>query len=164
MGKNDSGSDATEAAIRDQTKLARELSGETKPLRTGVNNQLIDFLRGGDLTSSPEFQSMKAVGDAQFQRAQDSIISNTPEGGGLTSALTNLETQRALAETQAIGGLSAEKFNQAIQMGTFGAAQGTQGFGQAGMTASNLAAAQAQQSAGKSAGLGAAAGGYFGGK
>jgi hypothetical protein len=60
--------------------------------------------------------------------------------------------------------LSADKFNQAIQMGTFGAAQGTQGFGQAGMTASNLAQAQAQENAAKSGGLGTAAGAFLGNK
>ena len=45
--------------------------------------------------SQPGFAAIKDITESQFGRAQENIIANTPEGGGLTQALGDLEAARA---------------------------------------------------------------------
>lgn len=160
---------AANEAIRSQTDLAERIVDQTDPLREQLVGQSGDFLSGDfDVSSLPQYGSAKNAVESQYGRAQDSIIANTPEGGGLTDAIVDLESARAGSLVDVQGQLSEAETNRALQLGTFGAAQGSSGFGQAGSTAAQLALAESQQNAGKSAGLGSAAGrigqAYIGGK
>ena len=127
---------AANEAIRSQTNLAERIVEQTDPLREQLVGQSGDFLSGDfDVSSLPQYGSAKNVVENQFGRAQDSIIANTAEGGGLTDALVDLEGARAGSLVDVEGQLSEAETNRALQLGTFGAAQGSSGFGQAGSTA-----------------------------
>ena len=146
MGKSNSANKAAGQAAQAQAALAQQLVNQTAPVRTGLLTQAQGFLTGNrDVTSLPEYQAVRATLDPQFNRARDSIIGATPEGGALTSALSNLETDRARALTQASGQLSSDEINRALQLGTFGAAQGSQGLASAGAIQAQRAQAEAAQ-------------------
>lgn len=159
MGKSSSADTAAGQAASEQSRLARELAGESSPLRKALIGDAQDFVTGGrDVSGLPEFAAAKSAGEMQFNRARDSVIANTPEGGALTSALTNLEADRARSFTELSGALSEAEVNRGVQLATFGAAQGSQGLGAAAFTQSQRAAAEAQQNAAKGTGLGRLAG------
>lgn len=157
-GKNDAG-EAAGAAAQAQARLAEQLVGESSPLRRGLIADANAFVSGGrDVSSLPEFAAAKSIGEAQFQRARDATIANTPEGGALTSALTGLEGDRARGFTELSGALAGDEVNRAIQMATFGAAQGSSGLGAAANAQAMRAQAEAQSNTGKGQALGTIAG------
>ncbi len=164
-GKSTSADDAANQAIQAQTQLAQKLIGQTDPLREGLIGDASQFLSGNrDVTGLPEFAAFKSSAESQFSRARDNIIANTPEGGGLTAALAGLEGQRAGNQAGFTGALASDEVNRALQLATFGAAQGSQGLGSAGFLQGQRAASEAQQNAAKSQGAGEAVGGLLGGK
>jgi hypothetical protein len=159
MGKSSSADQSAAQAQEAQSRLAQQLVGETTPLRRGLIGQAEDFLGGGfDVTGLPQFGAGKQMIEDQFARAQDAVIAGTPEGGGLTSALVDLNTNRAGGLAQLTGGLAQDEINRALQLATFGTAQGSQGMTQASVIAAQRANAEAQQNAAKASGLGQAAG------
>ncbi len=159
MGKPTEASDAAGQAAQAQTQLAQQLVGETAPLRRGLVGDATAFLQGDrDVTGLPEFGAFKTAAEGQFGRARDSIIATTPEGGPLIAALAGLEGDRAGNQALFTGGLASDEVNRALQLGTFGAAQGSQGLGTAGFIQSQRAQAEAQANAGKSQGTGQAVG------
>ena len=159
MGKDDSANQAAGQAAQAQTQLAQKLVGQTDPLRAGLINDAEGFLTGGrDVSSLPEFGAFKDSAESQFGRAKDNIIANTPEGGGLIAALTNLEGNRASNQAAFTGDLAGNEIQRALQLATFGAAAGNQGLGQAGFIQTQRAAAEAQQNAAKSGAAGDALG------
>jgi len=168
MGKNrkqeqNQSNASANRAIDSQTRLAEKLVNQSDPLREQLFQQSGDFLSGDfDVSSLPQFAGIKNNIEQQFGRAQDNIIASTPEGGGLTEALVGANVGRAGATANAIGALGDAEINRALQLATFGAAQGNSGFGQAGSTAAGLAQAESQRNAGKNSGLGSAAGGIAG--
>ena len=159
MGKPDEANQAAGRAADAQSALARELVGESRPTRQALFSDANAFLQGDrDVTGLPEFGAFKNAAEGQFSNARDNIIANTPEGGGLTAALAGLEGQRASNQTQFTGALASDEVNRALQLGTFGAATGSQTGSSAAFAQAQRANAEAQQNAGKSAGLGGAAG------
>jgi hypothetical protein len=148
MPSKDAGKSADQAA-QAQTRLAEQLVSETSPLRRELIGDASGFLRGRDVTGLPEFAAGKSVLEPQFANARESIIANTPEGGGLTSALAQLEGDRARGLTQMTGSLASNEIDRALQLATFGAAQGTAGLGGAAFSQAQRAAAEAQSNAGK---------------
>lgn len=168
MGKNrreerSQSNDAANRAIDSQTRLAERLVNQSDPLREQLFQQSGDFLSGDfDVTGLPQFGASKNAIEQQFGRARDSILANTPEGGGLTEALVGADVGRAGANVDLISNLGAAEMNKALQLGTFGAAQGNAGFGGAGSTAAGMAQAESSRNAGKNQGLGSAAGGIAG--
>ena len=158
-GKSDSADQSAARAQLEQAKLARQLVDEVQPLRRGLIDDSAQFLAGNfDVTGLPQFAAGKDVLESQFGRARDAVIGSTPEGGGLTTALAELERDRASALTQVTGGLAQDQANLAAQMATFGTAAGSQGLGTAAAIAGQRAAAEAQQNAAKAGGTGRAAG------
>jgi hypothetical protein len=158
MGKDEANEAAGQAA-QAQTRLAEQLVGQTDPLRRGLISDANQFLRGGrDVTGLPEFAAAKGASEAQFGVARDNIIANTPEGGALISALSNLESDRAANQVAFTGDIASNEVNRALQLGTFGAAQGSQGLSNAGFIQAQRATAESQANAGKAQGLGEAAG------
>ena len=154
-GKGGSSTNASNPAADTLARISEDLFNQTDPLRQQLLGQSEDFVSGGsDVTQLPSFGASKDILESQFGRAQESIIANTPEGGGLTSALAGLEGDRAsgLASIQAQAG-EAER-NRAAGLATGGAVQGQTGLGQAGGIQSQLALAQAQENAGKAGGIG----------
>ena len=159
MGKEDSANQAAGEAAQAQTRLAQQLVGETTPLRRDLIYDAGQFTSGKrDVTGLPEFGAFKTGAESQFSRAKDSIIANTPEGGGLSALLASLEGQRAGNQAAFTGDLAGSEVNRALQLATFGAAQGSQGLSSAGFLQANRAQAEAASNAGKSEGLGSAAG------
>jgi len=159
MGKDNTADQAAGQAAEAQTKLAQQLVGETTPLRQNLISDAGQFVSGErDVTSLPEFRTYKNTAEDQYQRARDSVIGSTPEGGGLTAALTQLEGQRAGNLADFTGALAGTEIQRALQLATFGAAQGSQGLGSAGFLQGQRAQAQANQNAGKAGGLGTALG------
>jgi hypothetical protein len=163
MGKSNSQTKQSRRLNQEQAEMGRQLLAEVAPLRSELIGQAGDFL-GSDvgitdeLFSLPQFQALKASGDAQFQRVRDNIISNTPEGGGLTSALTNADTARALAEAKGAGAIADDTVNRALQLASGGTAQGSNIFGNATNVQMELARAQSEQNAAKASGAGQFAG------
>jgi hypothetical protein len=160
MGDKSSGnSKAADRATDAQMRLSEKLVRQSDPLRQQLFANSADFLRGDfDVSSLPQYGAGKEAIEQQFGRAQDQLIAGTPEGGGLTDALGNLGGVRAGSLVNLQGALGEAETNRALQLGTFGAAQGSSGFSSAGNIQAQLAQAEAQQNAGKASGLGSAGG------
>lgn len=159
MGKSNSADRSAGKAAQAQAQFAQQLIAQTNPVRQGVINDATGYLTGNrDVTGLPEYAAAKASGEAQYGRARDAIIANTPAGGALTSALTNLEGQRAQGFANLAGSLSSNEIDRALQLATFGASAGTQGLSSAGAISAQRAQAEASQNAAKASGLGQAAG------
>ena len=158
MGKDDSASRAADQATLAQTRMAHKLFTETDPIRNLAIEDAVQFLAGNrSVTELPEFQAAKGASEAQFSRARDNIISSTPAGGGLTAALAGLEGTRASNQVAFTGDIAGNEIDRALQLGTFGAAQGLGGQGNAGFLQGQLAQTEAMQNSGKSSGAGSAA-------
>ena len=150
MGKDSSGDSAANQAATAQTRLAQQLIGETTPLRQNLISDAAGFVSGGrDVTSLPEFAAFKGSAESGFNRAKDNIIANTPEGGPLIAALTQLEGQRAGNQAGFTGALASDEIQRALQLATFGAAQGTAGLGNAGAVQASRAGSQSAENAAK---------------
>ncbi len=121
---------------------------ESDPLRVGLIGRSEDFLNGGlDVTQSPMYGALKAGNDSAFQRARNNTISSTAAGGGLTDALTNLETSRAVEMSRGVGQLGEGELGRALTLATGQTPTAVGGLGQAaGIQAQQMAAQQAQQS------------------
>lgn len=159
MGKSTSANDAAGQAAQAQSRLAQQLITQTDPLRQDLINDAGAFIGGGrDVTGLPEFAAFKGANEAQFGVARDAIIANTQEGGGLTAALAGLEGDRASNQASFTGALASDEVNRALQLATFGAAQGSQGLGSAGFLQGQRALGESQANAGKAQGTGEAAG------
>ncbi len=159
LGKENTANEAAGLAAQAQTDLAQQLIDQSDPTRQALFDDAQGFLEGGrDVTSLPEFAAFKGSAESQFGRARDSIIANTPEGGGLTAALAQLEGQKAGNQAGFTGALASDEIQRALQLATFGAAQGSQGLSSAGFLQGQRAQAESQANAGKSQGLGQAAG------
>lgn len=120
-----------------------------------------------DVTQSPMFGTLKNAIESQYGRARENVISSTPAGGGLVSALSNLERGRADALTTGIGGLAQDELNRAFSLATGGMQSGFGGLSNAANIQAQLAAADAQRNSAAKSGLGSAIGTgvgfYFGG-
>lgn len=163
MGKEDEADRAAGQAATAQTRLAQQLVSETTPLRQNLISDAAGFVSGGrDVTSLPEFAAFKGSAETGFNRARENIIASTPEGGGLTAALTQLEADRAGNQAGFTGALASEEVQRALQLATFGAAQGSQGLGTAGFIQAQRAQGESAANAGKAGGLGSAAGALLG--
>lgn len=80
--------------------IANKTYAETDPLRQEFLRQMGDFTSGGyDPTKmsifTPLYNTARAGPEAQYRGAMDSILANTPRGGGQTAAITSAELTRA---------------------------------------------------------------------
>lgn len=112
---------------------------------------------GGNLPEPliPQYQAGRQGLEGQYGVARENLLSSLPTGGGLTQALTDLETNRA----DAVGGLKANMLGD-----LYNTAQGVafnmpslafQGMGQSGASYANK---QSQQMAAQGAGKAGKAG------
>jgi hypothetical protein len=159
MGKDTTAADASADAALAQTKQAQMLLDQTNPLRQGLIQDAGEFLSGDrDVTGLPQFRALKNANEGQFAVAQDNIIANTAEGGGLTAALAANEGARASNQVAFTGDLAQQETDLAAALATGGAVQGGQGLANAGFLQSQNAQAEGAANAGKSSGAGSAAG------
>ena len=92
----DSGNSGRERPDQTQQRIAEELFSQTDPLRRGVIDRSESFVSNpNDVFNLPGYAAVKDTTESQYGRARDSVIANTPEGGALTSALGDLERNRA---------------------------------------------------------------------
>lgn len=141
-GKNQSGPDVSPMEWQSY-KMAKNLWETSTPMRSTILGQLQGVL-GGELPEPliPQYQMGRQGLEGQYGVARDNILSSLPSGGGMTQALTDLETNRA----NAVGGLKAGMLND-----LYNTAQGVafnmpslafQGMGQAGQTYAQKQGAQ----------------------
>ena len=149
MGKSSSAQKSAGRAAEAQSDLAQQLISQSDPTRNLLFKSANDFLRGGNVFDLPQFAAVKDSVESQFSRARDSVIGNTATGGGLTDALASLEGDRASALAEGAGALADSETNRALQLATFGAAQGTQGLQGAGAVQASRAGTEANQNAAK---------------
>ena len=158
------GAPAVPAAVpMTQEGIAGQIFSETTPLRQGLIQRSADYL-GGGIDSSPQFSAFKSAAEPQFAAARQQIISDTPAGGALTSALTDLESNRARALTEGRGAIDEQELARAFSLATGSDASVMGAFGQS-------AAIRAQQEQAKAAEknsiyqlIGSGAGAYLGSK
>lgn len=149
-GKGGGGDTSSSKALE---QIAEDLFKETRGLRAGTIERLEDTL-GGEFPAGPVFEGQKLTTEQAFDRARESVISQTPAGGALTGALTDVETARA----GTLAGITTDIFQrdlQAAQGAAFGAPQiSIAGLGSAAGTQAQLAQAQAAGKGGLGAGVG----------
>ena len=132
-----------------QADIARQLFGETGPLRTTSLGQLQGFLTNGTLPFPLQsgLDQIRTTGredlESQYNVARQNILGLTPNRGGqLNSALANTE----LARAQAVGRLGADlqaQYELPLRQQLFGRATEL-GFGQANNSLTGLNAATSQ--------------------
>ena len=157
MAKKDQRTPPSSEAL---AQIAQQLYQQTSPVRTSLINSSKDFLSGNfDPTQTPGYGAQKSAIEQQFTNARDSLIGSTPRGGALTGALSNFETQRALAESGLVSDVYNTERNQANQIG-FGAplSMSTSSLANAGNIQAQIAMSNSQQNAAAKQGLGEAAG------
>jgi hypothetical protein len=163
------GSKQAKKTAKMQRQFSEQLFNESAPIRTELFGRSTDFLQGGsDPRETPTWEALKLATDSGFNQAKDNTIARFAPGGGLISAMTGLEGQRANTLSQGAANIYESELARAMALGTGMAQTGIAGLGSAGQTQASLAQANAAQSgAGKGAlgsGLGMAAGGYLGNK
>jgi hypothetical protein len=148
-----------------QARIARELFSQSDPTRTALFERSEDFLSDpGAVYDLPGFAAVKDTTESQYARARENIIASTPEGGALTSALADLERNRASDLVQGTARLGENELSRslALSTGTTGAALTS--LGSAGAIEAQRDASDAAGKAAKAGGLGQGAGAYFGSK
>lgn len=157
----------TPAAYDVQADLAKQLFDQTSPIRQGLIDRSSAFLNGG-LDASPQFSALKANIEPQYNIARDNIIGDTPSGGALTSALTNLEAARAHDLTQGASDVYNSELARAMNLATGGTGESLSALGNAGSIQAQLAAAEAarkaQQNSAALGAIGTGVGGWLGSK
>lgn len=157
-GKN--GENESANALAD---MAGEMYKETRPLRTPMINRGTRFLQGNlDVTASPMWGASRSGIDTGYAQARENLFATVPRGGALYGQLGDVERARAHDMAMARGTIAEGELNRALQLGTWGAAQGTQGLGSAASAQAQQLAAQQQAKGAKGQGLGQLGGAAMG--
>lgn len=148
-----------------QGELAQQLFAQTDPLRALLIGQSQDFLSGGaDVTQTPQYQALQLSTGQNFNQAKDNMVARFAPGGALVDALSGLEGDRAGVLSQGASQIYGSELDRALALGTGATGAALGALGQAGNVQAMKAQAKADEKNGVSGGLGAAAGGYLGGK
>jgi hypothetical protein len=153
MGKKDADEPKSSQAL---ARVAEDLYNRTGAVRNPLIDQSADFVNSGfDPTQTPSFGAMKLATETQFDNARQRVLRSTPEGGGLASALSNIELGRAGALTGGTADIYNQERGQALSLAT-GAPlqQSTAGMGQAGAIQAQIAQANAARDSAAKTGLG----------
>ena len=136
---------------KELAKIAKEMYGITTPLRTGQLGDWSALAESGyDPRTLPQYGGMYNLArpglENQYDIAKQNVLGSVPQGGGLTSALTNLERGRA----ETVGGLSGQigtdLLNQELQK-KFGVAWNVPGQSMQGLGTASQSYAQRYQAA-----------------
>ena len=142
-----------------QARIAQQLFDESSPIRRELGADSLAFLQGDrDVTQGAGFAGLKDIIESQFGRARESVIGSTPTGGGLTSALTDLEGNRASSLVRGTAALNESELNRALTLGTGLVPSAIGGLGSAGFVQGQSALAAQQAGSQKAGSTGRAAG------
>lgn len=145
--------------------ISQRVLDEAAPLKNALMSRYLNFAESGfDPAQLPQYGSLKNSVDQQYGRARENILSSTPSGGGLISALSNLEGQRAGSLATGLGGLADNEMARALGLATGQQPAALGGLSSAAQSQGNIALAQSQQAAGNAQAIGGALGSYFGSK
>ncbi len=163
--KGGSNKNKRERPEQTQARIARELFEQSDPTRTALFERSEDFLDDPSaIFDTPGFAAVKDTTESQFSRARDSIIANTPEGGALTSALADLERNRASDLVQGTARLNENELSRSLALSTGTTGQSLTSLGSAGAIEAQREASDAAGKGAKAGGIGQGAGAYFGSK
>ncbi len=162
MGGSSSADRASDQAARKQAEIAQQLFTQTDPLRRGMIDRSQQFLTNG-VDNSPTFSAYKAAAEPQYASARESIIADTPMGGGLTAALAELQTGKARDLTEARGAIHESELARALTLGTGTVGTSMAGFGNSAAIQAQRAQAKAERDTGVYMALGEATGALLGG-
>lgn len=163
MSKGGDSSSGNAASI--QADIAQRLLQQTDPLRSALIDRSMQFVGGNmDVSASPVFRAIKGQTESQYANARNNIIGDTPVGGPLIAALTDLEGKRANALGQGAGAVADSEITRALGLATGQTGQAVSGLGQAANLQAMIAQSEADREAGMLGALGAGAGAYFGSK
>jgi len=161
----DSGNSGRERPDQTQQRIAEELFSQTDPLRRGVIDRSESFVSNpNDVFNLPGYAAVKDTTESQYGRARDSVIANTPEGGALTSALGDLERNRASDLVQGTARLNDSELSRAMTLATGSTGQSLAALGSAGAIQAQREASDDAGKAAKTGAVGQGAGAYFGSK
>lgn len=105
---------------------------EQGPTRNKVYQRTADFMNNNlGYTTHPWYQTGKAGVEEQYGIAKDQILANIAAGGGLDSALKDVELSRAKSLTDLMGQIAMDEYNKAYGV-AMNAPQVIQGYGTAG--------------------------------
>jgi len=160
-----SGNGGNERPDETQQRIAEELFSQTDPLRRGMIGRSTNFIRDpNDVFNLPGYAAVKDTTESQYGRARDSIIANTPEGGALTSALVDLERNRASDLVRGTAQLNDAELARAMTLATGTTGQSLAGLGSAGAIQAQREASDTAGKTGMASALATGAGAYFGSK
>lgn len=163
--KDGGGANGPDAMARMQADIAKKLFTQTDPLRRQLIGRSTAFMNGGlDVTRSPVFSALKQQTESQYGTARDNIIADTPTGGPLIAALTELNSNRANILGQAAGSVSEDELARAMMLGTGATGQAMSGLSQAASVQANLAQNRSMREASMFGALGGGLGAWLGGK
>jgi hypothetical protein len=161
------GGDSDSQKLAEQ--MAQKMFQETDPFRQGMYNNWNTLMGQGDgmawdVSANPVWAPAKSTIEEQYQNANRNIIANMPTGGGMTSAMTDLESGRAQSLGELTSTIAMDDYNK-----MYGSAFGAPQTSTSAMTtlAGQEAMANAQEQAGKfgaMGGIGQGLGMYFGSK
>lgn len=100
-------------------------------------------VRPFDVSSLPQFHTLKDVTESQFGNARKNIIESTPQGGALVDKLAGLEVDRATNLSRGSSQIAQDQLNQAFQLATGMTSSAQQGLGSAAATQAQMAANEA---------------------
>lgn len=120
------------------SQVANEYYRNTAPLREEFLKQGMGVLQGTQPAETlPGVQgllgSVRPGIESQYNVARDNILASTPKGGGLTQALTNLESSRAGNLSEARTQILSDAVNKWLAQ-TYGGAFGAPGQAMQGLT------------------------------
>lgn len=167
MGDSFNALSAATGSPEDKLKdAASRLLDQTDPLRKKLIGQSKAFLNGGmDVMSTPEFLAMKQFAGLQADQAKDNILETMPNGGVLLDKLADVDIGKARGLSEAAGSIYGNQLNRATALATgapLNAAMG--GLGALTQLDAAREQADADREAGAKGGIGAALGGFLGGK
>jgi hypothetical protein len=138
---------------------------QSNPLRQQLIDRSGAFMGGNlDVTQSPMYGALKSQTESQYQNARNNVIADTPTGGALTAALTQLNGNRANMLAQGTGVIADSELARAMTLATGQTGQAMSGLSSAANTQAMVAQSEAEREAGMLGALGAGAGAYFGSK
>lgn len=162
--KDGGGAGGPDAMAKMQAQIAQQLFDQTNPLRQELIGRSTQFMNGGlDVTASPMFTALKQQTESQYGNARNNVIADTPAGGQLTQALTELNSSRANALGQGAGAVAETELARAMMLGTGATGQAMSGLGQSAAIQANLAQNRAMREAGMFGAVGSGLGAFFGG-
>jgi hypothetical protein len=106
------------------SRIAGRAYNLTDPTLHWLNYRSQNFLGGNlDPSQSALYAPLKVSTEQNYENARKNLLSSTPAGGALTSALGNLERDRARTLTAGRGAIAQDEINRSMQLASVGLGQ-----------------------------------------